>query len=167
MFSAYRTRRFTSFLADSMQACPAYVVSISLLTLFLSPLLLFKHYRSPNLLSISINFYSNCQEKPGHVTIFKAESIRFRCEVAARINAWAEKTPSFTKSTSSFFVDMTTLWYPLAAAETRLAIDVSWIIAMNGARCVEEKFPLFNKMSVQLANSTVVIVGVKFNENPR
>jgi len=33
----------------------------------------------------------------------------------------------FIKSIPSipFFVDMTTLWYPLAAAETRLAIDVS------------------------------------------
>jgi thiol-disulfide isomerase/thioredoxin len=62
---------------------------------------------------------------------------------------------------------MTTLSYPLTAAETG---DGSWRIVNYWsewcAPCRVE-IPMFNELSVRLANSNVMIVGVNFDEDPR
>ena len=70
-----------------MQTCPEHVASVSLQTLFCLLYYCLTTTGEPNLRSISIDFCSNSQEKPGHVTISKAESIPFHSGIAARINA--------------------------------------------------------------------------------
>jgi thiol-disulfide isomerase/thioredoxin len=65
------------------------------------------------------------------------------------------------------FVAMTTLSYPLTAAE---ADDGNWRIVNYWsewcAPCRVE-IPMLNELSVRLANSNVMIVGVNFDEDPR
>lgn len=65
------------------------------------------------------------------------------------------------------FVTITTLSYPLTAAETD---DGNWRIVNYWsewcAPCRVE-IPMFNELSVRLANSQVIIVGVNFDEDPR
>ena len=65
------------------------------------------------------------------------------------------------------FVAITTLSYPLTAAETD---DGNWRIVNYWsewcAPCRVE-IPMFNELSVRLANSKVKIVGVNFDEDPR
>ena len=62
---------------------------------------------------------------------------------------------------------MTALSYPLKAAETD---DGNWRIVNYWsewcAPCRVE-IPMFNELSVRLANSNVIIVGVNFDEDPR
>lgn len=64
-------------------------------------------------------------------------------------------------------VAITTLSYPLAAAETN---DGNWRIVNYWsewcAPCRIE-IPMFNDLSARLANSNVIIVGVNFDEDPR
>lgn len=65
------------------------------------------------------------------------------------------------------FAAMTTLSYPLTAAETE---DGNWRIVNYWsewcAPCRVE-IPMLNELSVRLANSNVMIVGVNFDEDPR
>ena len=65
------------------------------------------------------------------------------------------------------FGAITTLSYPLTAAETD---DGNWRIVNYWsewcAPCRVE-IPMFNELSVRLANSQVIIVGVNFDEDPR
>ncbi len=65
------------------------------------------------------------------------------------------------------FVGMTTLSYPLTAAE---ADDGYWRVVNYWsewcAPCRVE-IPMFNALSERLANSNVMIVGVNFDEDPR
>ena len=65
------------------------------------------------------------------------------------------------------FVAITTLSYPLTAAETD---DGNWRIVNYWsewcAPCRIE-IPMFNDLSARLANSNVIIVGVNFDEDPR
>ena len=65
------------------------------------------------------------------------------------------------------FVAMTTLSYPLTVAE---ADDGNWRIVNYWsewcAPCRVE-IPMLNELSVRLANSNVMIVGVNFDEDPR
>lgn len=64
-------------------------------------------------------------------------------------------------------VAITTLSYPLTAAETN---DGNWRIVNYWsewcAPCRIE-IPMFNNLSARLANSNVIIVGVNFDEDPR
>ena len=64
-------------------------------------------------------------------------------------------------------VAITTLSYPLTAAETN---DGNWRIVNYWsewcAPCRIE-IPMFNDLSARLANSNVIIVGVNFDEDPR
>ena len=64
-------------------------------------------------------------------------------------------------------VAITTLSYPLTAAETN---DGNWRIVNYWsewcAPCRIE-IPMFNGLSARLANSNVIIVGVNFDEDPR
>jgi len=65
------------------------------------------------------------------------------------------------------FVGMTTLSHPLSAAE---ADDGYWRVVNYWsewcAPCRVE-IPMFNELSVRLAKSNVMIVGVNFDEDPR
>ena len=66
-----------------------------------------------------------------------------------------------------FFVGMTTLSYPLAAAETD---DGNWRIVNYCSKwCApcRGEIPLFIELSVRPANRTVVIVDVNFDEDLR
>ena len=64
------------------------------------------------------------------------------------------------------FVGMTTFWNPLTAAETN---DGNWRIVNYWsewcAPCRVE-IPIFNELSVRLAKSNVMVVGVNFDEDP-
>ena len=64
-------------------------------------------------------------------------------------------------------IAITTLSYPLTAAETN---DGNWRIVNYWsewcAPCRIE-IPMFNDLSARLANSNVIIVGVNFDEDPR
>jgi thiol-disulfide isomerase/thioredoxin len=64
------------------------------------------------------------------------------------------------------FVAMTTFWNPLTAAETN---DGNWRIVNYWsewcAPCRVE-IPIFNELSVRLAKSNVMVVGVNFDEDP-
>ena len=78
------------------------------------------------------------------------------------------KKPSISQSLLVLiFVAITTLSYPLTAAETD---DGNWRIVNYWsewcAPCRVE-IPMFNELSVRLANSKVKIVGVNFDEDPR
>ena len=78
------------------------------------------------------------------------------------------KKPSISQSLFVLiFVAITTLSYPLTAAETN---DGNWRIVNYWsewcAPCRVE-IPMFNELSVRLANSQVIIVGVNFDEDPR
>lgn len=65
------------------------------------------------------------------------------------------------------FAGMSALWTPLSAAESD---DGNWRIVNYWsewcAPCRVE-IPMFNELSVRLAQSNVVIVGVNFDEDPR
>lgn len=78
------------------------------------------------------------------------------------------RKPSVSQSLLALiFAGMTTLSYPLTAAETG---DGRWRIVNYWsewcAPCRVE-IPMFNELSVRLANSNVMIVGVNFDEDPR
>ena len=64
------------------------------------------------------------------------------------------------------FVGMTTFWNPLTAAETN---EGNWRIVNYWsewcAPCRVE-IPIFNELSVRLAKSNVMVVGVNFDEDP-
>jgi thiol-disulfide isomerase/thioredoxin len=64
------------------------------------------------------------------------------------------------------FVGMTTFWNPLTAAETN---DGNWRIVNYWsewcAPCRVE-IPIFNELSVRLAKSNVMVLGVNFDEDP-
>jgi len=64
------------------------------------------------------------------------------------------------------FVGMTTFWNPLTASETN---DGNWRIVNYWsewcAPCRVE-IPIFNELSVRLAKSNVMVVGVNFDEDP-
>ena len=64
------------------------------------------------------------------------------------------------------FLGMTTFWNPLTAAETN---DDNWrIINYWSEWCApcRVEIPIFNELSVRLAKSNVMVVGVNFDEDP-
>ncbi|MFT7471612.1 MAG: thiol-disulfide isomerase/thioredoxin [Kiritimatiellia bacterium] len=78
------------------------------------------------------------------------------------------RKPSVSQSLLALiFAGMTTLSYPLTAAETD---EGNWRIVNYWsewcAPCRVE-IPMFNELSARLANSNVIIVGVNFDEDPR